>query len=77
MLDRLAHLGVGLSPPQRNDWSWFKAAWDEKMMSEHGEGWPQTFAGWVQQILEDLTTEAGSNAFSTFVQRERESAVLV
>ena len=30
LLDRLASLGNGLSPAQRNDWPWFKAAWVEK-----------------------------------------------
>jgi len=70
VLDRLAHLGAGLSPEQRNDWPWFKAAWDAKMVSEHDKEWPVLFAGWVQQVLEDMTHEAGSNAFSCFVHQE-------
>ena len=70
VLDRLAHLGAGLSPEQKNDWAWFKGAWDAKMVSEHDEGWPLLFAGYVQQVLDDMAKEAGSNAFSSFVHRE-------
>ena len=36
VLDRLARLGQGLSPEQRNDFSWFKEAWDACMLQEHG-----------------------------------------
>ena len=70
VLDRLAHLGAGLSPAQRNDWAWFKTAWDAKMVSEHDDEWPALFAGWIQQVLEELALEAGSNAFSRFVHQE-------
>ena len=31
VLDRMAHLGSGLSPEQRNDWVWFREAWNRKM----------------------------------------------
>ena len=70
VLDRLAHLGVGLSPEQKNDWAWFKGAWDAKMVIEHDGDWPLLFAGYVQQVLDDMAKEAGSNAFSNFVHRE-------
>ena len=30
VLDRLARLNAGLSVGQKNDWQWFKDAWDEK-----------------------------------------------
>ena len=30
-LDRLARLRGGLSANQRNDWAWFKQAWDARM----------------------------------------------
>ena len=70
VLDRLASLGVGLSPGQRNDWAWFKTAWDAKMVNEHDQEWGSTFAGWMQQVLDEMTQEGGSNAFSTFVHRE-------
>ena len=67
VLDRLASLGAGLSPGQRNDWAWFKIAWDAKMVDEHDQEWGSTFAGWMQQVLDEMTQEGGSNAFSTFV----------
>ena len=60
MLDRLASLGVGLSPGQRNDWAWFKTAWDTKMVNEHDQEWG----------LDEMTQEGGSNAFSSFLHRE-------
>ena len=69
VLDRLARLGRGLSPAQRNDFSWWKDAWDAKMLEHHGEVWPEVFAGWVQRVLDD--NEAGVvNAFSLFVHAE-------
>ena len=70
VLDRLACLGVGLSPGQRNDWAWFKSAWDAKMANEHDQEWGSTFAGWMQQVVDEMAQEGGSNAFSNFVHRE-------
>ena len=32
VLDRLPRLGQGLSPEQRNDFTWFKEAWDAYML---------------------------------------------
>ncbi len=69
VLDRFARLGTGLSPPQRNDWAWFKEAWDDKMSQEHKDDWGGLFASWMQKVMEDL--EAGIlNAFSVFVHNE-------
>ena len=69
VLTRLARLGQGLSAAQKNDYTWWKTAWDSQMLEEHGEDWPQNFAGWVQKILNDH--EAGiANAFSLFVHDE-------
>ena len=69
VLDRLARIGAGLSGGQRNDFSWWKDAWDGKMLEEHGENWPAVFAGWVQRVLDE--SEGGaSNAFSIFVHSE-------
>ena len=51
VLDRLARLGQGLSPEQRNDFSWFKEAWDACMLQEHGDSWPETFMGWMQRLF--------------------------
>jgi hypothetical protein len=66
VLDRMARLGSSLSPGQKNDWSWFRDAWDQKMVAEHGANWATVFAGWMQEVL---NTESG-NAFSTFVHNE-------
>ena len=66
VLDRLVHFGVGLSPQQRNDWPWFKEAWDEAMVAEHGGNWASVFSGWVQHVLDDERR----NAFSEFVYNE-------
>ena len=69
VLDRLARLGQGLSPEQRNDFSWFKEAWDACMLQEHGDSWPETFMGWMQRLLGE--NEAGiGNTFSVFVHNE-------
>jgi hypothetical protein len=66
VLDRMARLGSSLSPGQKNDWSWFRDAWDQKMVAEHGANWATVFAGWMQEVL---NTESG-NAFSKFVHNE-------
>ena len=69
-LDRLACFGVGLSPEQRNDWQWFKQAWDARMATEHDAEWGGTFASWIQHVLHEMTQDGGSNAFSQFVHDE-------
>ena len=51
VLDRLARLGQGLSPEQKNDFSWFKEACDACMLQEHGDSWPDTSMGWMQRLL--------------------------
>jgi hypothetical protein len=66
VLDRLSRLKAGLSAGQKNDWQWFKDAWDEAMVAEHKEQWASVFSGWVQHVLDDER----SNAFSTFVFNE-------
>ena len=66
VLDRLACSKAGLSAGQRNDWPWFKDAWDEAMVAEHGGNWASVFSGWVQHVLDDERR----NAFSTFVYNE-------
>ena len=69
VLDRLAHIGQGLSAAQKNDFSWWKDAWDEKMLQEHAENWPKVFAEWVQKVLDDCSADI-TNAFSIFVHDE-------
>ena len=66
VLDRLARLNSGLSAGQRNDWQWFKEAWDKAMVIEYGDEWLETFATWMQEVLIDPR----SNAFSIFVHDE-------
>ena len=66
VLDRLARIRAGLSAGQKNDWPWFKDAWDKEMVKEHGENWGSVFASWTQGVLEDES----SNAFSKFVYNE-------
>ena len=69
VLDRLARLGQGLSPAQRNDFGWFKETWDSRMLQEYGDSWPEVFMGWMQQLLGE--NENGvANAFSLFVHNE-------
>ena len=69
VLDRLARLGQGLSPAQRNDFKWFKEAWDARMLQEHEDSWPETFMGWMQRLLGE-NEKAVANAFSVFVHSE-------
>ena len=66
VLDRLSHLNQGLSPAQRNDFAWWKDAWDEAMVAQYQERWAETFQGMVQTVLND----AVSNAFSKFMYTE-------
>jgi hypothetical protein len=69
VLDRLARLGQGLSPAQRNDFKWFKEAWDARMLQEHGDNWPELFMGWMQRLLGE-NEDGVANAFSVFVHNE-------
>ena len=68
-LDRLARLGQGMSPAQRNDFGWFKEAWDGKMLEEHADGWPAVFASWAAGVVE-AHAQGKRNAFSAFVHNE-------
>jgi hypothetical protein len=69
VLNRLMRLGSGLSFAQKNDWTWFKEAWDEKMLVEHKNKWGGLFATWMQQVLDDYEKGVG-NPMSIFVHRE-------
>ena len=69
VLDRLARLGQGLSPGQRNDFSRFKDAWEARMLEEYGDSWPETFMGWMTRLLGE--NEAGvGDALPVFVHSE-------
>ena len=69
VLDRLARTGPGLTAEQTNDWSWFKVAWDQKMQTEHKKEWGETFAMWLQHVLNEID-RGQANAFSEFVYKE-------
>ena len=62
----MARLQAGLSPSQRNDWTWFRESWDMAMVAEHKSDWGRKFAEWMQGVLND----GDSNAFSKFVFNE-------
>jgi hypothetical protein len=68
VLDRIARCGDGLSAAQKNDWGWFKDAWDTRMLEEHKDEWPATFASWMQKVLDGM--EQDSATFSRFVHQE-------
>ena len=69
VLDRLARIGSGLSAAQKEDWKWFKIAWDQEMASEHKGNWGGLFAQWAQEVVDQC--RAGQlNAFSLFVTSE-------
>lgn len=69
VLDRFSRLGSGLSAPQKNDWAWFKEAWDEKMSQQHKDNWGGIFAAWLQRVLDDMQARV-HNAFSLFAHSE-------
>ena len=62
----ISRLGAGLSAGQRNDWPWFKEAWDAAMVKVYKGAWAEQFSRWVQQVLCDKR----NNAFSEFVYHE-------
>ena len=66
VLDRLSRLNTGLSDEQRNDFAWWKDAWDEATVKQHGANWAATFAGWVTNILDSTDP----TAFTNFVYKE-------
>ena len=66
VLDRLARHKTGLSLAQKSDFQRWKDAWDDAMVNEHKGGWANTFAGWMQNILDS----AESNSFSKFMYDE-------
>ena len=66
VMDRMARIGAGLSPAQRNDFAAFKHTWDAAMLEKHRGEWAMTFLSWMQAMLDSKD----SNAFSQFVWRE-------
>ena len=68
-LEKLKRLKGALSPQQVLEWEWFKNAWDEDMRKTHGGGWPERFAGWLQNVANEMASGDGE-AFSKFVHNE-------
>ena len=69
VLDKMCKLGSGLTPAQKNDWAWFREAWDALMCDEHAQEWGGTFSQWMQSVLDDLS-DGVANAFSMFMYDE-------
>ena len=70
VLERI-RLIAELSPEQRNDWDYFKGAWDRQLAEAHGEDWADIFCEHIQHVLNEL--ESGqANALSVFMHRETE-----
>ena len=58
-----------LSPEQRNDWDYFKGAWDRHMAEAHGEDWADIFCEHIQHVLNELGA-GKANALSVFMHQE-------
>lgn len=69
VMERLARHGVGLSAAQKNDWPWFKEAWDAKMLDTHKDDWGGKFATYMQKLLDDIQS-GRSDALSKFIYSE-------
>ena len=65
----MSRLGSGLSSAQANEFSWFCEMWDAAGIEDFGDIWPDTFATWMQNVLEELEN-AVPTAFSQFVYSE-------
>ena len=69
VLRRMSELGHGLSREQRADFPWFCESWDQAGVEDFGDSWPETFCVWLQNVLREHESGAGS-AFSLFVHSE-------
>ena len=69
VLNRMSQLGAGLSKAQAADFPWFKEEWDKKMLSHYEDRWGETFAGWMQKVVQEHE-DAAVAAFSKFVHQE-------
>ena len=67
-LERVRAVG-NLSPEQRNDWDYFRVAWDTKMADMHDGDWANIFAEILQNVVVELETE-NHNALSEFMYKE-------
>ena len=69
VLNRMSQLGVGLSKAQAADFPWFKEEWDKMMLSHYEDRWGETFAGWMQKVVQEHE-DAAVAAFSKLVYDE-------
>ena len=68
-LGHLKRLKGSLSPQQVLEWDWFVDTWDEAMRNRHGNNYPGLFAGWLQNVCNEMAKGDGA-AFSRFVHNE-------
>ena len=70
VLSKVSRVGRGLSVAQREEFDWFKEAWDRRMADEHKENWPMLFAQQMQDVLTAQEKVPAVAAFSAFVHAE-------
>ena len=68
-LGHLKRLKGSLSQQQVLEWDWFVDSWDDRMRTQHGNKYPELFAGWLQNVSNDMAQGDGA-AFSRFVHNE-------
>ena len=68
VMDRVADYGAVMSGEQRNDWAWFKDAWDTNQADEHTRIWGGKFCQIVQALLEAMRERP--DAVSNFMYSE-------
>jgi len=69
VLERLLAHGNALTPQQKNDWPWFKREWDAKMAAAHDKTWGSKFAGYMQNLVEELE-KGNASAVTDFMCNE-------
>ena len=75
LLDRLLRYGAVFTPQQKNDWKWFKDAWDHALSEHRNKEWGSILAGSVQGVLDKL--EANDvTAISKFMYDETSRVLL-
>ena len=68
ILDRLSWLGNGLTPGQRNNFTFFKEEWDSRCAQVFGNAWPDLFLWELNGVLKRMETDPW--AFSKFMHKE-------
>ena len=65
----LKRLKGAVSAQQLKEWDWFKDTWDADMKKQHGKTYPELFAGWLQNVSNEMAQGDGA-AFSRFMHNE-------